>query len=97
MTLLFQSHNISTYVTDRPKINGRYQITEGWRADLLNGINDDHVKLAWASRAWFWSGTQYLPAYTDYTVMDATDPSLLETRREWDKETQSLYESASRM
>ena len=97
LTLLFNSQNISTYVTDRPKINGRYEITEGWRADLLNGTNDDHVKLGWSSRAWFWSGTQYLPAYTDYTVMDATDPSLLETRREWDKETQSLYESASRM
>jgi hypothetical protein len=30
-------------------------------------------------------------------VKDATDPSLLKTRREWSKKTQSLYESASRM
>ena len=97
LMLLFKSRNISTYATDRSIINGRYEISEGWRVDLLNGNNDDHGKLTWASRAWFWSGTQYLPAYTDYTVKDTTDPSILETRREWDKKTQSLYESASRM
>ena len=97
LMLLFKSRNVSTYVTDRPKINGRYEIAEGWRADLFNGINDDRVKLAWGSRVWFWTGTQYLPAYTDYTVKDATDPSLLGTRREWERDNQSLYEAASQM
>ena len=97
LVLLFKSRNISTYVTDRPKINGLYEITEGWRAGLLNGVKDEGVKQAWVSRGWFWTGTQYLSAYTDYTVTDATDSSLLGTRREWDQDTQSLYESASRM
>lgn len=97
LMLIFKSRNVSTYITDRPKVNERYEIAEGWRADLFNGINDDHVKQAWVSRVWFWAGTKYLPAYTDFTVTDATDSSLLGTKREWDKDTQPLYEAASRM
>ena len=45
LKLLFKSRNLSTYVTDRSKINGRYEIEEGWRADLFDGINDDRVNL----------------------------------------------------
>ena len=97
LILLYKSRNTSIYATDRPKINGRYEIEEGWRADLFDGTFDDRVNLAWASRVWFWTGTQYLPAYTDYAVKDAADPSLLGTRREWVGDTQSLYEAASRM
>ncbi len=97
MTLLYKSLNTSIYATDRPKVNGRYEIEEGWRADLFDGVFDDRVSLAWASRIWFWTGTQYLPAYTDYTVKDTIDPSLLGTRRVWEKDTQSLYEASSRM
>ncbi len=97
LMLLFKSRNLSTYVTDRPKVNGRYEIEEGWRADLFDGINDDRVNLAWGSRVWFWTGTQYLTAYTEYTIEDATDPSLLGTKREWERNTRSLYEAAPRM
>jgi beta-lactamase regulating signal transducer with metallopeptidase domain len=96
LMLLYKSRNASSYATDRPKVNGRYEIEEGWRADLFDGIFDDRVNLAWASRVWFWTGTQYLPAYTDYTVKDTTDPSLLGTRRMWEKYTQVLYETSSR-
>jgi len=97
LLFLYKSRNASTYATDRPKINGRYEIEEGWRADLFDGIFDDRVNLAWASRVWFWTGSKYLPAYTDYTVEETADPSLLGTRRVWEKDTQSLYESSSRM
>jgi len=96
LMFLYNSRNTSIYATDRPKVNGRYEIEEGWRADLFDKIFDDRVNLAWASRVWFWTGTQYIPAYTDYTVKDTTDPSLLGTRRVWEKDTQSLYEAASR-
>jgi len=96
LMLLYKSRNTSIYATDRPKINGRYEIKEGWRADLFDKIFDDRVNLAWASRVWFWTGTQYLPAYTDYTVKDTTNPSLLGTRRMWERDTQSLYETSSR-
>jgi len=96
LMLLYKSRNASSYATDRPKVNGRYEIEEGWRADLFDGIFDDRIKLAWVSRVWFWTGTKYLTAYTDYTVKDTTDPSLLGTRRVWDKYTQSLYETSSR-
>ena len=96
LMLLYKSRNMSIYATDRPKTNGRYEIKEGWRADLFDKIFDDRVNLAWASRVWFWTGTQYLPAYTDYTVKDTTDPSLLGTRRMWEKYNQSLYETSSR-
>ena len=96
LKLLFKSRNLSTYVTDRSKINGRYEIEEGWRADLFDGINDDRVNLAWGSTVWFWSGTQYLKAYTEYTIQEATEPSLLGTKREWEKDNQSAYEAAPR-
>jgi len=97
LKLLFSSRNLTIYATDRPKINGRYEIEEGWRADILGGINDDRVKLAWGAKIWFWTGTQYLPAYTDYIIDDATDPSLLGTKREWYEDSRSLYEAAARM
>ena len=74
----------------------RYEIEEGWRADLFNGINDDRVNLAWGANVWFWAGTQYLKAYTEYTIKDATDRSLLGTKREWEKDIRSLYEAAPR-
>ena len=96
LMLLFKSRNLSTYVTDRSKVNGRYEIEEGWRADLFDGINDDRVNLAWGSIVWFWAGTQYLKAYTEYTIEDATDPSLLGTKRKWEKDIRSLYEAAPR-
>lgn len=96
LMLLFKSHKLSTYVTERSKINGRYEIEEGWRADFFNGISDDRVNLAWGSTVWFWTGTQYLKAYTEYTIKEATDPSLLGTRREWEKDIRSLYEAAPR-
>ena len=93
LILIYKSRNTSIYAMDRPKANGRYEIEEGWRADLL----DDRVNLSWASRIWFWTGTQYFPAYTDYIIKDTSDPSLSGTRRVWEKNTQSLYEAASRM
>jgi len=93
---IYKSQNTSSYAMDRPKANGRYEIEEGWRADLFDGIFDNRVNLAWASRIWFWTGTQYLPAYTDYTVKDTNNPSLLGTRRVWERDSQSLYEAASR-
>jgi beta-lactamase regulating signal transducer with metallopeptidase domain len=97
LILLFKSPNPSTYATDRSKVNGRYEIEEGWRADIFNGVNDDRISLAWASAVWFWSGNQYLKAYTEYTIKEATDPSLLGTRREWEKDIRSIYETAPRI
>ena len=97
LILIYKSPNTSTFAMDRPKANGRYEIVEGWRADLFDGNIDDRVNLSWASRIWFWTGTQYLPAYTDYTVKDTSAPSLLGTRRVWEKNIQALYEAASRM
>ena len=97
LMFLYKSRNVSSYATDRLKVNGRYEIEEGWRADLFDRIFDDRVNLAWASRIWFWTGTQYLPAYTDYIVKETTDPSLLGTKRVWEKDIQSLYEASSRM
>jgi len=96
LMLLYKSRNPSTYLTTRPKVNGRYEIEEGWRADILNGMADDRVNLAWGTSLWFWDGTQYLKAYTEYTIQEATDPSLLGTKREWEKGARSLYEKAPR-
>ncbi len=31
MILLYKSLNTSIYATDRPKVNGHYEIEEGWR------------------------------------------------------------------
>lgn len=92
----FKSPNVCTYAKDRPKVNGRYEILEGWRADLFNGIRDDRVTLAWGSRVWFWTGDRYAPAYTDYTVEAATDPSLLGTDRKWVAENRTRYEAGRR-
>lgn len=77
-------------------MNGRYEIEEGWRADIFNEIDDDRVKLAWGSAVWFWSGNQYLKAYTEYTIQEAADPSLLGTERKWEKDNRSVYEAAHR-
>ena len=96
MLLLFKSRYVSSYVTDRAKVNGRFEIEEGWRADLFDGIDDDRVNLAWGTTVWFWGGDQYLKAYTEYTVEDAVDPSLLGTKIEWEEENRSLYEAAPR-
>ena len=94
LKLLFNSLKLSTYVTNRSKVNGRYEIEEGWRADLFDGVNDDRVTRAWGSTVWFWAGKKYIKAYTDYIIEEATDPSLLGTRREWEKKTRSMYEAA---
>ncbi len=96
LILVYKSHNVSAYITDQPKINGLYQIAEGWRADFFNGTYDDRVKLAWGSKLWFWTGEKYLSAYTDYTVKNAIDPSLLGTKRVWNSDTKSLYQAAPR-
>ena len=96
LKLFFKSRNLSTYATDRARVNGRYEIEEGWRADIFNGIDDDRVNLAWGSTVWFWSGTQYLKAFTEYTIREATEPSLLGTKRKWEKDNRSVYEAAHR-
>ncbi len=96
LVLVYKSPNVSAYLIDKPKLNGHYQIAEGWRADLFNGAYDDRVKLAWGSRYWFWTGNKYHPAYTDYTVEDAMAPSLVGKQREWNRQNKSLYEAASR-
>ena len=96
LLLLFKSRYLSSYVTDRAKVNGRFEIEEGWRADLFDGIDDDRVNLAWGTTVWFWGGDQYLKAYTEYTIKDAADASLLGTKRRWEEENRSLYEAALR-
>jgi hypothetical protein len=96
LRLIFESGSQAMYATFRPQINGRYEIEEGWRADFVGGISDDRVALAWGIRVWFWAGTQYLPAYTEYTIEEATDPSLLGTKRIWEEENRLLYETAPR-
>jgi beta-lactamase regulating signal transducer with metallopeptidase domain len=96
MGLIFKSRRSATYATDRPRVNGRYEIEEGWRADLSGDIDDDRVTLAWAARVWFWTGDRYLPAYTETTIAAAADASLLGTTREWNPETRSAYEAAPR-
>lgn len=96
LKLVFKSRNLSTYATDRSRVNGRYEIEEGWRADFVDGIDDDRVHLAWGAAVWFWSGSHYLKAYTEYSIQEASDPSLLGTKREWEKDTRSLYEAGSR-
>ncbi len=96
LELLFKSRNLATYATDRERVNGRYEIEEGWRADFVDGLDDDRVDLAWGASVWFWSGTRYLKAYTEFTIEEATDPSLLGTTRQWEKENRSVYQQAPR-
>jgi hypothetical protein len=96
LELLFKSRNLATYATDRERVNGRYEIEEGWRADFVDGLDDDRINLAWGASVWFWSGNRYLKAYTEFTIEEATDPSLLGTTRQWEKENRSVYQQAPR-
>lgn len=95
LQLVYKSRYVSTYAVDQPVINGHYQVVERWRTDLFNGTYDDRVKSSWGSRRWFWSENRYLPAYTDYSVTDATDPALIGTKREWNMKTKSQYQAVA--
>jgi hypothetical protein len=97
LRLIFDGDGVSTgYLTDSPKLNGRYQLVQGWRADGLGGDDDPDIELASGSKVWFWHDGALVEAYTEITVDVAKDPAKLGVTRRWAPGAEALYVAARR-
>src|SRR5882724_89848 len=89
LELYFDGHGVpASYLTDRPKVNGRFQIERTSRADIP-GI----YKKRDAER-WFWTGKEYAKAFTRRTVEQAKDPKLNGTTTNWEPGAEEAYRNA---
>jgi LysM domain-containing protein len=89
LVLYFDGHGVpATYLTDRGKVNGRYQIERVTRADIP-GL----YKKRDAER-WFWTGGEYAKAFTRLTIEQAKDPKLNGTTTTWDPAGEQAYRNA---
>ncbi len=89
LELYFDGHGVpASYLTDRPKVNGRFQIERLSRADIP-GI----YKKRDAER-WFWNGSEYAKAFTRRTVEQAKDPKLNGTTTSWEPGAEAEYRNA---
>ena len=78
----------ASYLTDRPKVNGRFQIERVSRADIP-GIYKKRE-----SERWFWTGKEYAKAFTRRTVEQAKDSKLNGTSTTWEPGAEAEYRNA---
>ena len=79
---------LATYLTDRPKVNGRFQIERTSRADIP-GIYKKRE-----SERWFWTGSEYAKAFTRRTVEQAKDAKLNGTETVWEQGAEDAFRNA---
>jgi LysM domain len=78
-----------TYLVDRPKLNGRYQLERVSRADT--GLYRKREE-----ERWFWNGSEYAVAFTRLTMEKAKDPKLNGVTTTWNGDAQEAYRKASK-
>ena len=78
-----------TYLTDRPKLNGRYQL------ERVSAANTGLYKKREEER-WFWNGSEYAIAFTRLTMEQAKDPKLNGVTTNWNGDAQEAYRQASK-
>jgi len=89
LVLFFDGRGVpASYLTDRPKLNGRYQIERVSRADT--GLYRKRE-----AERWFWNGNQYALAFTRLTMEQAKDPKLNGVTTTWNGDAQEAYRQAS--
>ncbi len=89
LALFFDGHGVpATYLTDRPKLNGRYQIERVSRADT--GLYRKRE-----AERWFWNGHEYVLAFTRLAMEQAKDPKLNGVTTTWNGDAQEAYRKAS--
>jgi hypothetical protein len=78
----------SSYVTDRPKVNGRWQIERVLEANIPSLYRKREVE------TWFWEGGQYVKAFSRVHVEGAQDAKRNGTRLVWNPATREAYQEA---
>jgi hypothetical protein len=78
----------STYLTDRPRVNGRWQIERVRRADI-----PDLYRKREAER-WFWTGSEYARAFSRVTVEQAKNPKENGVTTTWDPAAEAAYRTS---
>jgi hypothetical protein len=91
LALVFDGRGLpTTYLTDHPKVNGRYQIERTSRADIAGLYRKREEE------RWFWTGHEYAKAFSRVTIEQAKDPKLNGVTTSWNPETEELYRKAGR-
>jgi hypothetical protein len=91
LVLVFDGRGLPTaYLTDHPKVNGRYQIERTSRADIAGLYRKREEE------RWFWTGREYAKAFSRMTVEQAKDPKLNGVTMTWNREVEELYRNAGR-
>ena len=89
LELYFDGRGVpGSYLTDRPKVNGRFQIERVSRADIP-GIYKNRE-----AERWFWTGKEYAKAFTRRTVEQAKDSKLNGTETVWEKGAEAAFRNA---
>lgn len=90
LELLFDGRGLPTaYLTDRPRVNKRYQLERVSRADIPGMYKKREAE------RWFWTGEEYALAFTRLTVEGAKDAKQNGTTTDWKPEAQEVYKKAS--
>lgn len=84
LRLVFDGNGVATsYLTEAPKLNGRYQLRQVQRADTFGELADAEVDLATATTYWFWHQGAYQQAFSDLTIEQARNTTKVGTSRRW--------------
>ena len=90
LELFFDGRGVpATYLTDRPRVNKRYQIERVSRADIPGMYKKRETE------RWFWTGKEYALAFTRLTVEGARDSKQNGTTTDWKAGAQEAYKKAS--
>jgi len=91
LVLVFDGGGLPTsYLTDHPKVNGRYQIERASRADIANLYRKRE------DERWFWTGREYSKAFSRVTIEQAKDPKLNGVTVTWNPAAEEIYRKAGR-
>jgi len=77
------------YATDRPKVGGRFQIERVSVADIPGLYRKREVEV------WFWSGNEYVRAFSRVAIEGASDKKLNGTTLVWNRDTEERYKAAA--
>jgi hypothetical protein len=90
LVLFFDGHGLpATYLTDRPQLNGRYQIERTSRADIPGLYRKREAE------RWFWNGHEYALAFKRLTMEQSKDPQLNGVTTTWNGDAQEAYRKTS--
>ena len=90
LELVFDGEGLPVrYATDRYRVNGRWQIERTSEADIPGLYRKREIE------TWFWTGSQYVKAFSRLTIEGAKDPSLNGSDLVWNPDVEEAYKAAA--